>query len=227
MPELINQYDDCDDDDNDSTDSGIQNNATKIQRVNKIPDKITGDGQKHDEDEISVISLFKESIEPMRIRGGAQQETEENEEERFILEELDEDESEPIGRRMDEPKLPDMIRISGCNPNGIKANQLKSHIQNAMDLQADIQCYSEVNTDFLQTKQRQQFYENTKVMDIQARSVWGTSHVVVDNNSAFKPGGTAIVAMGKTAGRVKKLGIDSMGRRTYQLLDGKGEKIYQ
>jgi hypothetical protein len=76
-------------------------------------------------------------------------------------------------------------------------------------------CYSEVNTDFLQTKQRQKFYENTKWMDRQARSVWGTSQVVVDNESAFKPGGSAIVTMGRTAGRVKKSGVDSMGRWTY------------
>jgi hypothetical protein len=47
---------------------------------------------------------------------------------------------------------------------------------------------------------------------------------IVDNKSAFKPGGTAIVAMGKTAGRVKKSGMDSMGRWTYQLLDGKRGK---
>jgi hypothetical protein len=60
----------------------------------------------------------------MRIRGGARQVLEENEVERFVLEELDEEESEPIGGRMDEPKLPGMIQISGCNPNGIKSNQL-------------------------------------------------------------------------------------------------------
>jgi hypothetical protein len=172
----------------------------------------------------SAISLFIEPIETMRIRGGARQVLEENEVERFVLEELNEEESEPIGGRMDEPKIPGMIRISVCNPNGIKSNQLRNHIQNAMDLDVDIQCYSEVNTDFLQTQQRQQFYKNTKAMNRQARSVWGTSHVIVDNKSAFKPGGTAIVALGKTAGRVKKAGIDSMGRWTYQLLDGKGGK---
>jgi len=93
-----------------------------------------------------------------------------------------------------------------------------------MDLQVDIQCYSEVNTDFLQIQQRQKFYENIKSMDKQARSVWGTSQVIVENESAFKPGGTAIVTMGRSAGRVKKSGIDTMGRWTYQLLDGKGGK---
>jgi hypothetical protein len=58
---------------------------------------------------------------------------------------LDEEESEAIGGRMEDAKLPGMIRISGC----------KSHLQHAMDLQVDIQCYSEVDTDFLQTQQEE------------------------------------------------------------------------
>jgi hypothetical protein len=40
---------------------------------------------------------------------------------------------------MEDAKLPGMICISGCNPNGIKEHQLKSHLQHAMDLQVDIQ----------------------------------------------------------------------------------------
>jgi hypothetical protein len=61
-------------------------------------------------------------------------------------------------------------------------------------------------------------------MNRQPRAVWGSSQVVVDNESAFKPGGSAIATMGRTAGRVKKSGVDSMGRLTYQVLDGKGGK---
>jgi hypothetical protein len=94
----------------------------------------------------------------LRLRGGV----EETVGERFILTTLDEEESVAIGGRMEDAKLPGMIRISGCNPNGIKAHQLKSHLQHSMDLQVDIQCYLEVNTDFFQTQQRQKFYENTK-----------------------------------------------------------------
>jgi hypothetical protein len=89
--------------------------------------------------------------------------------ERLILTTLDEELSEAIGGRMEDAKLHGMIRISGCNPNGIKAHQLKSHLQHSMDLLVDIQCYSEVNTEFLQTQQRQKFYENTKWMSRQAR----------------------------------------------------------
>jgi hypothetical protein len=63
----------------------------------------------------------RQNIPIMRIRGGAEEEEtkEENNEqdERFALEELYDDEAEPMGGRMDEPKLPGMIRISGCNLN--------------------------------------------------------------------------------------------------------------
>jgi hypothetical protein len=75
----------------------------------------------------------------LRLRGGVGEKVNEgqNEEEivgvRFILTTLDEEESEVIGGRMEDAKLPGMIRISGCNPNGIKAHQLKSHLQHSMD----------------------------------------------------------------------------------------------
>jgi len=142
--------------------------------------------------------------------------------ENFILDKLDDDEASPIGGRMDEPKLPGMIRISGCNPNGIKTNQLHSHIQHSLDLNIDIQCYAEVNRNFLRTDIRQSFFEGTKSMDRSARSTWGTSQLPLD--SEYKPGGTAIISTGKTAGRVKQSGSDPLGRWTYQLLDGQGTK---
>jgi hypothetical protein len=141
----------------------------------------------------------------LRLRGGVggiEGRTEEDTVgERFILTTLDEEESEAIGGKMEDDKLSRMIRISVSNPNGIKSHQLKSHLQHAMDLQFDIQCYSEVDTDFLQIQQRKKkSYENTKWMNRKARSVWGTSQVVVDNESNFKPDGSAIVTMGRTAG---------------------------
>jgi hypothetical protein len=59
-------------------------------------------------------------------------------------------------------------------------------------------------------------------MDRSARSTWGTSQLPSD--SEYKPGGTAIISTGKTAGRVKQSGSDPLGRWTYQLLDGQGDK---
>jgi hypothetical protein len=59
-------------------------------------------------------------------------------------------------------------------------------------------------------------------MDRSARSTWGTSQLPSD--SKYKPGGTAIISTGKTTGCVKQSGSDPLGKWTYQLLDGQGDK---
>jgi hypothetical protein len=135
---------------------------------------------------------------------------------------LDDDEAQALGGTMDQPKLPGMIRISGCNPDGIKSHELANQLQHSMDLEIDIQCYAEVNCNFLRSDQRQLFFEGTKAMDRSSKAIWGTSLFTTD--SKYNPSRTAIVARGKTAGRVKKSGSDKLGRWTYQLLDGQGEK---
>ena len=38
------------------------------------------------------------------------------------------------------------IRISSCNPNGINTSNLQSQLQQSMDLDIHLQCYSKVNT---------------------------------------------------------------------------------
>jgi hypothetical protein len=130
----------------------------------------------YEEDDDSVEE--DERIPIIRIRGRARGEAEEEEEEddeedeedeRYVFEDRDKTVAIPIGGRMGEPKIPGMIRISGCNPNGIKTNQLQCHLQHSKDLQIDIQCYSEVNRNFLRTDVRQFFYEGTKRMDRSAR----------------------------------------------------------
>ena len=68
---------------------------------------------------------------------------------------------------------------------------------------------------------RTDLVKTIKKMDKQARSVWGTSQFV--SNSEYKPGGTSIITLGKTAGRVKDWGHDPLGRWTYQLLRGRGD----
>ena len=175
-----------------------------------------------DKDEQKIVDM----IPVMRIRGGAEERQEEHVTEEvvdgFIMNVIDDDEALPIGGTMEQPKLPGMIRISGFNPNGIKTSQLESQLQHSKDLDIDIQCYSEVNANVLRTDQRQKFHDGCKRIDKTSRSVWGTSLLPTDSD--YKPGGTAIVSTGKTAGRVKKSGSDKLGRWTYQLLDGKGDK---
>ena len=111
---------------------------------------------------------------------------------------------------MDVLKEDDVIRISGCNPNGIRADQLKSQLQHSLDLDVDIQCYSEVNTDILQPKLRKAFYELPKNMDKSMKSTWSTSKV--PSNSEYKPGGTGICTHGRSSSRIKKSGDDEFGR---------------
>jgi hypothetical protein len=175
-----------------------------------------------EEERNNIVDMIPE----MRIRGGAREEEKETHSIEgatdFILTALDDEEASPVGGQMEHPKLPGMIRISGFNPNGIKACQLESQLQHSKDLDIDIQCYSEVNVNVLRTDQRQKFHEGCKRIDKSSRSIWGTSQIPADSD--YKPGGTAIISKGKIAGRVKKCGRDNLGRWTYQLLDGQGEK---
>jgi hypothetical protein len=127
-----------------------------------------------------------------------------------------------MGGSMENNKMEGNIRISTWNPNGINANQVHSILQQSLDLSIDIQGYSEQNRDFLKQSQRQAFQEATTRMDRHSRAIWGTSQVIVEGD--YKPGGTALITFGKTAGRVKERGSDPLGRWTYQILDGKGNK---
>ena len=66
-----------------------------------------------------------------------------------MLIEREEDEAAAIGGSMESPKLPNMICISRCNPNGIKSSNLQRQLQHSLDLDIDIQCYPKVNANFM------------------------------------------------------------------------------
>ena len=120
-----------------------------------------------------------------------------------------------------EEKSESTIRISSINKGGLQLNNIKSTLQHAMDLQIDIQCYSENNLDTLKGHVQQRLYDDVQAMDQKAKAIWNSG--TVPTESEFKPGGTSIITFGKTAGRVKEQGTDPLGRWTYQLLDGKGD----
>ena len=107
------------------------------------------------------------------------------------METLDDDEAKSYGGDINVPKEDGMIRISTYNPNGIKKGQLKLQLQAAIDLQVDIQCYSEVNCDTNKGYINQRFIEETKQMDKSTKSVWKSSKVPAVYE--YKPGGTGIV----------------------------------
>ena len=53
--------------------------------------------------------------------------------------------------------------------------------------------------------------------------MWGFSEINVGNE--YKPGGTAIVAVGKTTRRVIKQGIDDLGRWSWMAFEGADNKV--
>ena len=115
-----------------------------------------------------------------------------------------------------------MICISGCNLNSIKSSNLQSQLQHSLYLNKDIQCYSKNNANFMNSKVQQQFHEGAKRSYQFSKSTWGISQAISDSD--FKAEGTGIVTRASCSTRVKKEERDKLGRWTYQILDGKGER---
>ena len=130
----------------------------------------------------------------------------------------DKNEADAIGGDIYTAKADNSIRISGCNPNGIKVQNLKSHIQHSLDLDINIQCYSEVNANVQHPKVGKAFFEIPKSMDQTVKATWCTSEFQTE--SEFKPGGTGIMTNGTSSSRIKESGKDKLGRWTYQVLEG-------
>ena len=197
--------------DNDSFCSNGQNNDSH-NIDHKIPGYISFDINEDDEpittpavpmNEDSTSELFHQDVQP-------------------ISDSTTIDEISPIGGDMSYQKQEGSIHISRCNPNGINNSNLKSQLQQSMDLDIDIQCYPEVNANFLNTKLRRLFYEKSKSMDPHSTCTWCTSEVIIDSD--YKPGGTGIVSRGSSARRIKSSGFDKLGRWSWQLLSGKNNK---
>ena len=167
----------------------------------------------------SGIDLILGEIE-IRINGGNI--LPQNEIEQQMLLTREEDESAAIGGSMDMPKFPNTIHIFGCNLNGIKTSNLHSQLQHSLDLDVDIQCYFEVNANFMNSHVHQQFHEGTKRSYQFFKSTWGTSQAISDSN--FKAGGMEIVTRASCSTRVKKEATDNLKRWTCQILDGKGKR---
>ena len=62
-----------------------------------------------------------------------------------------------------------------------------------------------------------------KKSDRASKSVWGASEINVGND--YKPGGTAIVAFGKTTRRVIQQGIDDLGRWSWMAFKEEDNKV--
>ena len=113
----------------------------------------------------------------------------------------------PIGGRMEKIKPENAILISGCNPNGINIQNIKPQLQHSMDMEIDIQCYSEVNVNLLKSGICRDFQEAVSSMDKNTKITCSTSDVPCDSD--FKPGGTCIINRGSTKSRIKSFGSDA------------------
>ena len=100
---------------------------------------------------------------------------------------------------------------------------MQYQLQTALEMDIDVQGYSEVNANFLNTKVQQSFQDKVQRVDKEARSLWATS--LVTSPSEFKAGGTGLVTYNRVAPRIKESGTDRMGRWCYQILEGKGREV--
>ena len=98
-------------------------------------------------------------------------------------------------------KLDGTICIYSINKGGLQLNNIKSTLQHALDLQIDIQCYSENNLDMLKGHVQQKLYDDVQAMDQKAKAIWNSG--TIPTESELKPGGTIVITFSKTAGRVK------------------------
>lgn len=125
--------------------------------------------------------------------------------------------SEFVGDQLVETPDQDTTRIYIQNLNGLCWNKEGGrwpYVCDAMaTIQADIACFSEINTDTnqypIRTKMesicRRHFQENCLIM---------SSSTITTSTSHYKPGGTAIMARDAITTRVKSHSRDRMGRWT-------------
>ena len=121
-----------------------------------------------------------------------------------------------------QPKPPAYFRISCINRGGITTANAEATFQHALDLDIDIQGYSETNIDTNKYHVRNRLTKAALRLDPQAKSTWSTSEI--HSTSTYKPGGTSLIAFGHHTGRLKAKGRDTMGRWSYMLLDAKGDR---
>ena len=120
----------------------------------------------------------------------------------------------PIGT----PPSDGSIRFSGINPNGIPLHSASNVFKHSQDQMIYVQCYSEINLDTNKSHVIQKLNSGAKTCDNQAKTIWGSS--VLPSTSTYKPGGTGITVLGKTARRCISTKRDDLGRWTRMTLKG-------
>ena len=122
-----------------------------------------------------------------------------------------------------EEKKTGMIQISGFNTNSIKLDEIRSACQESIDQQIDIQCFQEVCRGTRKIIILQRFLTDKKKSVRASKPLWGASRINV--GSEYKPGGTAVVAFGKTVRRVIQQGIDDPDRWSWMAFEGEDNRV--
>ena len=87
-----------------------------------------------------------------------------------LIRAIDEEEAAPNGGFMG-AKPEGITRICSINKGGFRLKTIKSMIQHAVDVDIDIQCYSENNIDTLKGHVQQRLYEDVHSMDQTAKAI--------------------------------------------------------
>ena len=93
-----------------------------------------------------------------------------------LIRTMDEDEATPKGGSMG-AKPEGITRISSINKGSLRLNTIKSTIQHVMDLDIDIQCYSENKIDTLKGHVQQRLYDDVHAMNQNAKVIWNSGTI--------------------------------------------------
>ena len=119
------------------------------------------------------------------------------------------------------------MRIFGHNTNGIsyKNNYLEwmLTLQQLEEYQVDVACLVETNLDTNKPSVKRDLKEKMNSFDKYAR-ITSSSSRESHTDTAYKPGGTTIIARGNWAGRVTSMGQDELGRWSFITMEGKQDR---
>ena len=139
------------------------------------------------------------------------------------------DSDEFIGVKTRDVKPPDTYRVFGCNPNGFKTllssgGTFAEYCEEMCRLDADTWCFYETNIDTTQAQVRNVLHTTVQRHCEHSRITFGSTNIPSPRPTPYKPGGTLIASQGKSTGRITTQGTDRMGRWSYQVFSGRGNK---
>ena len=124
-------------------------------------------------------------------------------------------------------KADGVTRVLSLNVNGLSLDQRGGRFDElctfAKEVQADLLCGQEHNLDTTQSNVRRILYETTRQHWHRSRVQFATTPIPF--NTYYKPGGTMIMVLGHTSGRIKSKTADHLGRWTSYTLRGRDHKV--